>query len=607
MFTSGLCLLEPQLSAGTVDGAMIPANWVRPRFHIAPPTGIDPFEIRIHSPAELNDLVIYTTATDYYLPKEYWSGSAGDAGTAAGNGFANNAAGQAVTVTVRGVNSASPGTPVGISGDFNIAPAIVTGAMVFWTVNSSSVTPQSSQLLGFAVGDEGVQPSLTLPQVLWTGEIGEDGSVLRGYYDNPQNPLFQYGQVRCIGCHTSTPDGQTVVFTDDWPWSKVAATISGGTVGAIPGFITVGAQDIMRMPWWGTQSTSKEHWATGDQIVLTSYGYMYANGALRTTPWQGLQQDSTGAYSVKIKTHELAWINLAANAPTPINVTVTGTPNYGNVTAMNTAATAAKGTVWGLINTGDSLSTVSDVMPSMMHNGDTIVYTATDDSRDGHPDYLARVATLRTVPYNNRLGGTSAALNGAASSSYLQYYPSYSPDDNFVIFSRAPAPAAATDDGPYYNRNGEIAVVPAGGGTATRLVASDAIACAGNASPNSGLVNSWPKWAPDYVSNKNTNKTYYFVVFSSGRAYGDEFSSQFQLPANTASDFAGVRNSSQLYLAAIVLDNTTGVLTTYPAVYIWNQNRTPSGATTFSNLTPAWAAFTLPPLVIASPVNNTPK
>jgi hypothetical protein len=352
---------------------------------------------------------------------------------------------------------------------------------------------------------------------------------------------------------------------------------------------------------------SKQHWGTGDQIVLTSYGYMYANGALRTTPWQGLQQDSTGAYTVKIKTHELAWINLAANAPTPIDVTVTATPNYGNVSAMNTAATAAKGTVWGLINTGDNLATVSDVMPSMMHNSDTIVYTATDDSRDGHPDYLARVATLRTVPYNNRLGGASAALNGAASSSYLQYYPSYSPDDNFVIFARAPAPGGANVDGPYYNRNGEIAVVPAAGGAATRLAASDAVACATNPSNTTGLTNSWPKWAPNVVSNKNTSKTYYFVIFSSARAYGDEFSPQFLLPENDASDFAGVNYSSQLYLAAVVLDNATGTMTNYPAVYIWNQNRTPSGATTFSNLTPAWAAFTLPPLVIASPVNTTPK
>ncbi len=88
---------------------------------------------------------------------------------AAGVGFANNAAGQPVTVTIRGINSKSPGMPVGVTGTFNIAPVVATGSMVFWTVNSGNVTLDSSKLLGFAVGDEGVASALTLPEVQWTG------------------------------------------------------------------------------------------------------------------------------------------------------------------------------------------------------------------------------------------------------------------------------------------------------------------------------------------------------------------------------------------------------------------------------------------------------
>ena len=56
-----------------------------------------------------------------------------------------------VTVTIRGINSASPGTPVGIQGEFNIAPVVATGSMVFWTVNSGNVTADSSKLLGFGI------------------------------------------------------------------------------------------------------------------------------------------------------------------------------------------------------------------------------------------------------------------------------------------------------------------------------------------------------------------------------------------------------------------------------------------------------------------------
>jgi hypothetical protein len=51
MAPSGLCVLEPQLSAPGKEGAMLPANWVRPRFRVAAPAGIDLLEIRLRSPA----------------------------------------------------------------------------------------------------------------------------------------------------------------------------------------------------------------------------------------------------------------------------------------------------------------------------------------------------------------------------------------------------------------------------------------------------------------------------------------------------------------------------------------------------------------------------
>jgi hypothetical protein len=59
-----------------------------------------------------------------------------------------------------------------------------------------------------------------------------------------------------------------------------------------------------------------------------------------------------------------------------------------------------------------------------------------------------------------------------------------------------------------------------------------------------------------------------------------------------------------MYLAAVVVDNATGTTTTYPAVYIWNQNRISVGGMgqgiQFSNLTPAWDPFKLPPLMISA-------
>jgi hypothetical protein len=58
--------------------------------------------------------------------------------------------------------------------------------------------------------------------------------------------------------------------------------------------------------------------------------------------------------------------------------------------------------------------------------------------------------------------------------------------------------------------------------------------------------------------------------------------------------------SSQLYMAALTVDDT-GKISSYPAVYLWNQNLLrQAGATqrvSTSNLTPAWAEFDLPPVL----------
>ncbi len=626
-----LCVLEPQLGDANGPGAMIPSNWVEPRFRVNA-TGLNLFEIRITSPWEQYPLVVYSTSPEWYMPKSMWSGTTDlDAGYASGTGLGNNAADAPLTVTVRGINTATAGmVPVGVSGDFNIAPVVATGSMVFWTVQSSQVTPTSSQLFGFKVGDEGVQVAMTLGQLSWRGQPGEDGAELRGYYSEPpdwQNPVE--GQVQCMGCHAGTPDGSAVVFVDNWSWVKGAALLPTATSpgGAIPttfaptsadaGTITfgAGAQAMFKTPWWGTQTMSRAHWAPGDAILVSSYGVSFqgsppafTTGQQRTSPWESLPYyDSANSFlDDKVNYHQLAWINMESNAT--IDVSFPATPDYGQqLTNRQNQAKAAEGSAWGLIPTGD---TMSDVLPAMSNLPGTnvIAYVETDFSPDGHPDYTAKQAMIKTVPYNNHGGGTATPLPGASDAAHLNYYPTFSADDQFIAFTQAPAPDANHPDGPYYNRDGQIMIIPAAGGTAISLAANTPNACGGDPNP-AQVLNSWPKWSPDVVSTKtatSAGKTYYFLIFSSGRLYKDEFSEQFQLTPDPASDFTGLHISSQLYLAAIVVDNTTQQITTYPAVYIWNQNRTPGSGNTaqnlqYSNLTPAWAPFALPPLVITPP------
>jgi hypothetical protein len=587
-FTPGaLCVLEPQLASGSSLGALFPSNWLRPRFRVSA-AGVDLFEIRLHSAAEAHDLVAYTLQKTWYLPASIWSGL-----TAA-------AAGQTVIVTIRALSSAAPATPIGVTGSFDIAPAAVSGSITFMSTVGAALAPNANPLQGFSVADEGVQSALPLSQVAWSGQLGEDGAVLRGYYDKPKPAGFSDGQVRCIGCHAATPDGKSVVFNDDYPAAKGAALLTSGSVGAVPSFLGAGGSALMKMPWWGSQSMSPAHWSTGDRILITSYGTTTKSGYVRSLPWSALPSyGATLAQSDYFKWHQLAWIDLESKAA--IDVAVTETPQYGSpaLTQRNAAVTALQGTAWGIIATGDK--NVSDVSPSFAHAGDQIAYVTTDlTSPEGHPDQAATTADIRTVSYNAHLGGASQAMTGASDASHLEYDPTYSPDDQLIAFTRAPTGGV---DGPYHNRFGEVTLVPASGGTPIRLSANDPISCAADVLTD-GLINGSASWAPA-VSNV-AGKAYYFLVFSSARKYGDEFSNPFQLVDST---FSGLLKSTQLYLTTVVVDAATKAVTTYPAIYIWNQNRLPGtdGAGVGSQsarVTPTWSSAVLPPLSIQPMTND---
>ncbi|HEX7669974.1 MAG TPA: hypothetical protein VF395_10335 [Polyangiaceae bacterium] len=560
------CVLEPQLSSGQTPGTLFPANWLRPRFRFAGAGNL--FEIRVSSEVEAHELVAYTTTPLWIMPPEIW--------TAAGP----NNAGKSLTVTIRALDTGAPGKVSGVQGKIDVAPVNAGGSMVFWSVKDSSVGPDSSKLYGFSVGEEGVVEILAPKTVKFSGVLHEAGQDLRGDFGGGK-PGFAPGEVQCIGCHTSTPDGAAVIFTDDWPWDKVIASVEETTQGQIPTYLSPGARTLMKMPWLGTQSTSPGHWATGDRRLLASY-------SARSTPFEGSNQQKD----------RLMWIDLETQAPISDDVPPQNSGQRAAARdARNAAITAAKSTAWDVLAMdGESASAV---VPDWNNKGDTIVYTSTDKTPDGHPDYTATRADVYTVPYNGGKGGAVTPLSGASDPNFLEYYPAYSGDDQLIAFNRAPAknasgaacPGASCPDGPYYNRYSDVNVIPSGGGTPVRLAANDAVACAGD-DPKQGLLNSWPKWSPHATSVDG--KTYYFLIFSSAR----KSPASFAIPRGMYTPATLDTRSSQLYMTAIVVDDTTHAITTYPALYLWNQDRVvANGAVTDaqnSNLTPAWDEFLIP-------------
>jgi hypothetical protein len=226
-------------------------------------------------------------------------------------------------------------------------------------------------------------------------------------------------------------------------------------------------------------------------------------------------------------------------------------------------------------------------MPNFSKDGTRIIYTSTTNPQNGHLNKKEPTtpADIYSVPFNDRSGGNATPVAGASDPMFREYYPALSADNRIIAFNRVETLTAP----PYYNKDGEIFIVPVAGGTAARLAANSPPACTNETSP--GITNSWAKWSPHVT--EHGGKTYYFLIFSSARAY----EGQFELV--DPYDGGPTVKSSQLYMATIVVDSASGAVTSYPAVYLWNQNRLVRNGQLetlkTSNLTPAWDEFRIPP------------
>jgi hypothetical protein len=538
--SSGICLIEPQ------DDTLFPANWIRPRFRFSAAGGEDLFEIRLHAEREKYDLVVHTTNKIWTMPKEIWEG------------LAQNAFDEPVTVSVRGLVSSAPlGTvPSGTTASFTIAPVYAGGAMVYWAANGSYSAGGKTWLVGFSVGEEGTVDALTSEQVQEFPLLDDNGTLKRA--ETFGDVTYPEGKARCIGCHTSTPDGDAVAFVDSWPWNTVVSSVREEDVGARPAYVTAAGALIAQQPWLGAPTFSPAHWTDGDRVMLTSFGNTMGVG------WPGAALNMTNQ-------DRLVWMDLGSTASVPDRV-----PNDPG--QLNASMQELEGTGFGfLARTGDPRAAVN---PAWSHDGTTIAYTSTSLSADGHAGGVEGTpiqSDIYVVPYNDRLGGEALPLLGAADPTAVEYYPDFSTDDQFVAFTRA----ASSMGRVYYRPDGEIFVVPAAGGMAHRLAANDPPACSGQVSP--GVINSWPKWSPAVTAANG--KSYYWLIFSSGRAYPE----QFEAPKDQYSP--PDTHSSQLYVAGIVVENGQ-IISDHPAVYIWNQTKNTT------NLTPAWDEFQIPPAVV---------
>lgn len=502
----GPCLMEPEV------GSMFPRNWLRPRFKWIPTDGLADggatgapqtlFELRVHAEGQKNDLVVYTTNTSWTMPRNIW------------DAVRTSAAGANMTMSVRGgtlVDGKLTNASAGSSGPISVAPVDAPGTIVYWTTASSDFFDSGKYapvLKGFRVGDESVRDVLhpeQMPNMPYTSE------------ENPE------GKVKCVGCHTSTPDGVYTVSTTriqasgEGPTTVGFGLVDGGA--GLPPYLTPSAKTLLDRSYQAAPTLSPAHFKDGDRVVVTMVHLP--------------KEDPKPA-----RPFEMIWTDLEAKS-------------------------TVEGEGWGVFaRTGDPNFAAA---PNVSHDGTKIVYisTTTADTAGN----IIKDGKLYTIPWNDRKGGPATELAGANKDGSRQFYPAFSPDDRLVAFDRAPDDSGTSSNDPL----GEIYVVPASGATsATRLAANDPPQCSGAKSP--GTYNSWPKWSPDVGTDKD-GKKYYFIVFSSARNNGT------------------TRFGARLYVTPVVVD-AKGAITTYSALYLWNQPETED------NHSPAWDTLKIPDEVI---------
>jgi hypothetical protein len=273
-------------------------------------------------------------------------------------------------------------------------------------------------------------------------------------------------------------------------------------------------------------------------------------------------------------------------------------------------------------NAGTQTSTITfgnagdrPTMPDWSPDGASVVYVlpakvgAWDQGGGGgrgggrNDDDHAFGGSLYTIPYTgNGQFGTPAPF--FASNGENNYYPSYSPDGQFVVFDRAPrdtsvatidgctgtAPQVTCPNDSFSNPAARLTLVP--NAASSNPIDLENANGSPVASPQK-LSNSWPRWSPFVQTYRGSRLLW--VAFSSTRDYGvlvrNHLSGMyqcypadsFQLPgADHHGTFDAACQQPKLWMAAINLSEAPNGDPSFPAFFL------PFQDISTHNHTPQW-------------------
>ncbi|MBX3159516.1 MAG: PD40 domain-containing protein [Deltaproteobacteria bacterium] len=171
---------------------------------------------------------------------------------------------------------------------------------------------------------------------------------------------------------------------------------------------------------------------------------------------------------------------------------------------MSLRATEGGAELAPIPNRAGKLATHPEISP----DGTRLVNVESADSGFGQTDYFVFDGALvvRSFDQATNTFGPVKELVAQGADGLDSYYPSFSPDGQWIVFTRAPGLS-------YNNLNAETWVMKADG-----TQAPIKLQVAGLAQGN--LTNSWARWVPFAQTFGGTNETMFYLTFSSQRPFG---------------------------------------------------------------------------------------
>ncbi len=416
------------------------------------------------------------------------------------------------------------------------------GAGGFIPIGGSDAGPDKDRVVVIGPGADasspdkfGGEPVGAAPQVVYP----EDGTVAPPnmnslelhFVPGPGQTLFELTFestnltfVVYLGC---TPVGAGCVYQPDPEfWDQLADGARGrepvvysvrGVDGASPS--TVGQSEPRELSFTEEDIVGGlYYWDDGGRIQRYDFGFALANAELYMTPQQAGAGVCVGCHVMSPNGRKMV-VGKDIPAPAPYTVfdvasrqpvqgaggPVAGSANFFTFSPDSNQLLYSNGVSIGWRdavsgNTVNPQVVDNGTMPDWSSDGSLLVY-----ARTSQPPIIAQPGiaggSLEVRPFQS--GSFGAATTLVQSQGENNYYPTFSPDSQWVLFNRS-----ASNTNSFSNTvDGELWVVSRNGGSPIRLAAASAPGWC-----------SWPKWAPG-VHTKDSRPVMYFT-FSSARAYG---------------------------------------------------------------------------------------